>query len=108
MTDVRESIDIIEDARRRIEDALAEIKGAAREHLDETAMYRLERGVIAHIETSLSNDHGYLGGNMFTLEDTVNEIREAGMPPCEECGGTDFDRPEDRDYYECTECGRMQ
>lgn len=30
---------------------------------------------IAHIEMALSNDHGYLGGSMTTMQDTIDALR---------------------------------
>ena len=30
---------------------------------------------LAHIETALSNDHGYLGGSMTTMQDTIDALR---------------------------------
>jgi hypothetical protein len=32
----------------------------------------------AHILTSLGGDHGYLGGSMFSMEDTARELEESG------------------------------
>lgn len=41
-----------------------------------TIHHRAEAYWLAHITTALSNDHGYLGGSMQTLEDTIDEIEE--------------------------------
>ena len=30
---------------------------------------------LAHIETALTNSHGYLGGSMTTMEDTIEALR---------------------------------
>ena len=30
---------------------------------------------LAHIETALTNDHGYLGGSMTTMQDTIEALR---------------------------------
>jgi hypothetical protein len=32
---------------------------------------------IAAIETALDKDHDWLGGNMFTMEDTIQELKGA-------------------------------
>jgi len=31
---------------------------------------------LAHIETALTNDHGYLGGSMTTMQDTIDALRQ--------------------------------
>lgn len=33
---------------------------------------------LAHVETALTNDHGYLGGSMTTMQDTIDALREGG------------------------------
>ena len=33
---------------------------------------------LAHIETALTNDHGYLGGSMTTMQDTIEALRDSG------------------------------
>ena len=31
---------------------------------------------LAHIETALTNEHGYLGGSMTTMQDTIDALRD--------------------------------
>lgn len=99
----------VEDARDRIRDAMEEIRQAARLALAPGDMHRLERGVLAHIECALTRDHQYLGGNMFTLDDTLDEMRDAASPRCHACGGERFERPtEAPDLVVCVECEAVQ
>lgn len=44
--------------------------------LDTTMAERLRRGVIAHIEGSLDDEHHWLGRNSVTLMDVIQELRE--------------------------------
>ena len=37
---------------------------------------------LAHVETALTNSHGYLGGSMCSMEDTITELE-----PVEACPG---------------------
>ena len=36
---------------------------------------RAESYWIAHVITAVSNDHGYLGGSMVSLQNTIDEIK---------------------------------
>lgn len=40
----------------------------------EGALMRANAYWVAHIICALSNDHGYLGGSMVTLADTIDEL----------------------------------
>ena len=40
------------------------------------ALMRAESYWIAHITTAASNDHGYLGKSMVSLQDTIDEIED--------------------------------
>jgi len=44
---------------------------------------------LAHIETALTNDHGYLGGSMTTMQDTIDALRQ----------GSDDDEDHDGNPY---------
>lgn len=33
---------------------------------------------LAHIKCALDNNHGYLGGDMFTLQSAIDELKEGG------------------------------
>jgi hypothetical protein len=44
---------------------------------DSFALRRAESYWYAHILTALDKDHGYLGGSMCTMQDTIDEVIEA-------------------------------
>ena len=50
---------------------------------------------LAHIETALSNDHGYLGGSMTTMQDTIDALRQ-GSDDEEDEEDSRFDDPNPR------------
>jgi hypothetical protein len=39
---------------------------------------------LAHAKMAITKEHGYLGGSMVTMEDTIQEIIAAGEPDDEE------------------------
>ena len=41
------------------------------------ALMRAEAYWIAHVTTAISNNHGYLGKSMVSLQDTIDEIKDA-------------------------------
>ena len=41
------------------------------------ALMRAESYWIAHVTTAISNNHGYLGKSMVSLQDTIDEIKDA-------------------------------
>lgn len=55
-------INLIDEARQVVEGTPAEARANA---------YWL-----AHLRCALDDDHGYLGGSMCTLQDSINELRE--------------------------------
>jgi len=68
------------DAKAQIEEALEEMRTALRACDDEMLWTRAKAYWWAHIRCALDNDHEYLGGSMFTMQDTINELegREEG------------------------------
>lgn len=89
LADLNDTLDAFEEASLKIADAIDTVRQAARV-LPEHDCERIRRGVISHFETALSNDHSWLGGNMFTLADEIESVREqiegAARPRCEGCG----------------------
>ena len=63
---IREAVDALKQAGKQ-----AVMEGM----IGETELYRLESGAISHIEMALSKDHNFLGGNMFTVQDTIEVIQ---------------------------------
>ena len=49
---------------------------------------------LAHIETALTNSHGYLGGSMTTMEDTIEALRQ-GADPDDEYDEDGYDKDGD-------------
>lgn len=72
--------------RQEIVDELGEIQSQILELVDQArgllrcnglqgALMRAESCWIAHVITAVSNDHGYLGGSMVSLQNTIDEIK---------------------------------
>ena len=74
--------------RQEIVDELGEIQSQILELVDQArallrhneyqgALMRAEAYWIAHVTTAISNNHGYLGGSTVSLQDTIDEIKDA-------------------------------
>jgi uncharacterized protein (UPF0305 family) len=71
-----EDEDIAEELEE-IRDQMLDLLGMAESTLRGTSEYDSAKAYwLAHIETALSNDHGYLGGSMTTMQDTIDALRE--------------------------------
>jgi hypothetical protein len=90
MRKLMESIEQLEEAADpnivvELEGLLAEIKSMVWEAKDlvragfggNSVGYERAKYWIAAIETALDKDHDWLGGNMFTMEDTIQELKGA-------------------------------
>jgi hypothetical protein len=73
-----------DEIRRQRADDLAEIQAEMIDLLDRArtllrgtgmAKERAEAYWLVHVETALSDDHGYLGGSTVTMADTIQELR---------------------------------
>ena len=73
--------------RQEIVDELGEIQSQILELVDQArallrrnelqgALMRAESYWIAHVTTAISNNHGYLGKSMVSLQDTIDEIKD--------------------------------
>ena len=63
----------------RFEEIICEIKELLEEAIDlvpDHARARAESYWYAHISTSLNEDHGYLGGSMCSMQDTLEDFDE--------------------------------
>ncbi len=76
---IREAVDALKQAGKQ-----AVMEGM----IGETELYRLEAGAISHIEMALGKEHEWASSNMFTVEDTIEEIKQLGDEgdECPECG----------------------
>jgi hypothetical protein len=79
-TDLREHNDENEDIAYRLEELqeqMLELLGEADGILQGTSEHSAAQAYwLAHVETALTNDHGYLGGSMTTMQDTIDAIRQ--------------------------------
>lgn len=90
-----ETIYRLEEIKDEMLGLLGEAEGLIRDEAKGMEYERARSYWLAHIETALTNDHGYLGGSMVTMQDTIQELEEAEdgrrTPPsgCETCEATD-------------------
>ena len=80
----------------QIADAVEELSGLIRQLPESSLSERGRRMVLAHLQTALSSNHQWLGGNMLTLEQFIEEVREHGYEDqeeleeaCDVCSETD-------------------
>jgi len=72
--DRTEAAEILLDAKEAIEQALEQARTALRA-LDEDFPYeQADAYWLAHIRTALDKEHGYLGGSMVTMQDTIDTL----------------------------------
>ena len=69
-------IDELRDIQAELLDAVQRAEWLLKQSDFDGTRLRAEAYWIPHIVCALSHDHGYLGGSMVTLEDTINEIVE--------------------------------
>lgn len=72
----REIVDELGEIQSQILELVEQAGGLLRRNGLHGALLRAESYWIAHITTAVSNDHGYLGGSMVSLQDTIEEIEE--------------------------------
>ncbi len=89
-------IDELREIQTELLDAVQRAEHLLKQSAFDGARLRAEAYWIPHIVCALSHDHGYLGGSMVTLEDTIDEIAEhvgegdeAGDASTEEDGAAD-------------------
>ena len=73
--DRQEAADILIDAKEGILEALEEARQALRACDDEFLYEQADAYWLAHIWTALGHEHGYLGGSMVTMQDTINALQ---------------------------------
>lgn len=67
-------IDRLADIKEEILDLLDEAERIIRHEGDRATWEAARSYWMAHIKTSLTSDHDYLGGCTLSLEDTINEL----------------------------------
>jgi len=72
--DRQEAADILIDAKERILEALEEARQALRACDEEFLFEQADAYWLAHIRTALDKEHGYLGGSMVTMQDTIDAL----------------------------------
>ena len=67
---------MLEEIQQEMLELLSEASELVRD-TDEREIYERARAYwIAQIETIIHNDHGYLGGSMCSMQDTIDELIE--------------------------------
>jgi len=74
MTDKYDAIERLGEIKDEIKELVREARSIIREHGDDRTENRAERCWIAHIVTALDDDHPYLMGSMYSLQDTIEEL----------------------------------
>ena len=75
--DRQEIVDELGEIQSQILELVEQARGLLRRNGLHGALMRAESYWIAHITTAASNDHGYLGKSMVSLQDTIDEIKDA-------------------------------
>lgn len=83
--DLDEIVGALNDVYEQLLDAVSELENVIRAIPDQSLQERGRRMVLAHFQTALNSDHSWLGGNMTTLADFIEEIDERSR------GGEDYD-----------------
>ena len=76
--DRTEAAEILLDAKEAIEEALDQARTALRAVGDDFPFQQADAYWLAHIRTALDREHGYLGGSMVTMQDTMNALQGRG------------------------------
>lgn len=71
----QEIVDELGEIQSQILELVDQARGLLRRNDLQGALMRAESYWIAHVITAVSNDHGYLGGSMVNLQNTIDEIK---------------------------------
>ncbi len=71
----QEIVDELGEIQSQILELVEQARGLLRRNDLQGALMRAESYWIAHVITAVSNDHGYLGGSMVSLQNTIDEIK---------------------------------
>ena len=72
--DRQEIVDELGEIQSQILELVEQARALLRRNEYEGALMRAEAYWIAHVTTAISNNHGYLGKSMVSLQDTIEEI----------------------------------
>ena len=75
--DRQEIVDELGDIQSQILELVEQARALLRRNELQGALMRAESYWIAHVTTAISNNHGYLGKSMVSLQDTIDEIKDA-------------------------------
>jgi len=73
----QELIDELREIQMQMLECLEQAKALIKQSGQEMTLQRAESYWLAHAKMALTNDHGYLGGSMCSMEDTIAEIEAA-------------------------------
>ena len=72
--DRQEIVDELGEIQTQILELVEQARALLRNNQYQGALARAESYWIAHVTTAISNNHGYLGKSMVSLQDTIEEI----------------------------------
>jgi uncharacterized membrane protein YdfJ with MMPL/SSD domain len=75
--DRQEIVDELGEIQSQILELVEQARALLRRNELQGALMRAESYWIAHVTTAVSNNHGYLGGSTVSLQDTIDEIKDA-------------------------------
>ena len=75
--DRQEIVDELGEIQSQILELVEQARALLRNNQYQAALARAEAYWIAHVTTAISNNHGYLGGSTVSLQDTIDEIKDA-------------------------------
>ena len=70
-------VDELGEIQSQILELVEQARALLRRHQLQGALMRAESYWIAHVTTAISNNHGHLGKSMVSLQDTIDEIKDA-------------------------------
>ena len=82
--DASEAVHELEDIKTQMEQLLGEAKDLLRSVGNEDIAERARRTWLAHMTTALDNNHEWLGRDMNTMQDTIEELYQINDPSNEE------------------------
>ena len=75
--DRQEIVDELGEIQSQILELVEQARALLRRNELQGALMRAEAYWIAHVTTAISNNHGYIGGSTVSLQDTIDEIKDA-------------------------------
>ena len=75
--DRQEIVDELGEIQSQILELVEQARALLRNNEYQGALARAESYWIAQVITAISNNHGYLGKSMVSLQDTIDEIKDA-------------------------------